>query len=174
MSFSAREFRSVLGHFATGVTVVTTCDATRRAGITVNAFASLSLDPPLVLICLDTSSYVHDMVRQAGYFAVNLLTEAQSDISNCFAGSTEYRYSEFCGVLTHTEVTGAPVFNDCLGWIDCRVEAVYPGGDHSIFLGRVEALHADEGTPLLYYQGRYPQMGALDAPTRNTPRTPAP
>lgn len=159
MSFSSREFRAVMGRFATGVTVVTTCVGEQRAGITVNAFASLSLDPPLVLIALDRSSALYELVRTSGIFAVNILGASQDDISACFARHSEYRLREFCGVLTHRESTGAPVFNHCLGWVDCRLVDVYPGGDHGIFVGHVEALGVgDEQEPLLYYRGQYPSM----------------
>ena len=152
------EFRRVLGRFATGVTVVTTCQGARRAGITVNAFASVSLEPPLVLVCIERRNYAHDLIEQAGVFAINVLTAEQADVSRCFASHSEAKLARFCDVTTHDEVTGAPVFDHCAGFVDCRLEAVYPGGDHSIFVGRVVALGGDDVPPLLYYRGKYGQL----------------
>ncbi|MGH2514830.1 MAG: flavin reductase family protein [Ktedonobacterales bacterium] len=154
-------FRAVLGRFATGVTVVTTCQGTRRAGITVNAFTSVSLDPPLVLVCIDRSSHVHDVLLESGIFAVNILSHDQMELSSCFAGTTDFRYNEFCGATSHTEATGAPVLDESLGFVDCRIVDVYPGGDHSILVGQVEALGGAAGEPLLYYRSHY-----LDSPER--------
>jgi flavin reductase (DIM6/NTAB) family NADH-FMN oxidoreductase RutF len=148
-------FRAVMGRFATGVTVVTTCEGTRRAGITVNAFASVSLDPPLVLICIDRSSQVHGSFLESGIFAVNILSEDQAELASCFASHSDYRYESFCGAASHTEATGAPVLDESLGFVDCRIVDVYPGGDHSIIVGRVEALGGGTGNPLLYYRSRY-------------------
>jgi flavin reductase (DIM6/NTAB) family NADH-FMN oxidoreductase RutF len=170
--FDSLAFRRVLGHFATGVTVVTTCQHDRRAGITVNAFCSVSLDPPLVLVCIEQQNYAHDQIKESGIFAVNILASAQADVSRCFASQSEEKYQDFCGVTTHEVATGAPVFDECVAWVDCRVEAVYPGGDHSIFLGRVEALGSSDEAPLLYYHARYGRLdeGELElGPSTGTP-----
>jgi flavin reductase (DIM6/NTAB) family NADH-FMN oxidoreductase RutF len=152
-------FRRVLGHFASGVSVVTTCHRERRAGITVNAFCSVSLDPPLVLVCIEHKNYAHDLVKEAGIFAVNILASDQADVSRCFASPSAEKYERFCGVTTHEVATGAPVFEHCAAFVDCRLVAVYPGGDHSIFLGQVVALGSSEEAPLLYYRSQY---GRLD------------
>jgi flavin reductase (DIM6/NTAB) family NADH-FMN oxidoreductase RutF len=155
---SSAEFRRVLGRFATGVTIVTTSQGSRRAGITVNAFTSVSLDPPLVLVCVERRSYVHDLIASSRAFAVNVLTAEQADVSRCFAAKSEAKLTRFCGVTTHDEVTGAPVFDRCASFVDCQLEAIYPGGDHSIFVGRVVALGGDDVPPLLYYRGKYGQL----------------
>jgi flavin reductase (DIM6/NTAB) family NADH-FMN oxidoreductase RutF len=147
-----------MGRFATGVTIVTTSQGSRRAGITINAFTSVSLDPPLVLVCVERRSYVHDVIAASGAFAVNVLTAEQADVSRCFAAKSEAKLARFCGVTTHDEVTGAPIFDQCAGFVDCRLEAVYPGGDHSIFVGRVVALGGNDVPPLLYYRGKYGQL----------------
>ncbi len=162
MGVTSEDFRAVLGCFATGVSVVTTCDGTRPAGMTVNAFTSVSLDPPLVLVCVERTTYIHDLLMKNGYYAVNILGEEQSELSNCFAGRSEYRYTEFCGVKSHMAATGAPVFDDALAFIDCRIVNVFPGGDHSIFIGRVEALGSDARHPLLYYRGAYSRLEGSD------------
>lgn len=154
----AAAFRRVLGHFASGVSVVTTCRQNRRAGITVNAFCSVSLDPPLVLVCIEHRNYAHDLVKEAGIFAVNILASDQADVSRCFASPSPDKYQRFCGVTTHEVATGAPIFDHCAAYVDCRVVAIYPGGDHSIFLGHVEALGSSEDAPLLYYRARYGRL----------------
>jgi flavin reductase (DIM6/NTAB) family NADH-FMN oxidoreductase RutF len=158
MGITSEEFRAVLGRFATGVTVVTTCEGSRRAGITVNAFSSVSLDPPLVLICIERSAYIHDILRRTGTYAVNFLGEKQRALSECFAGRSDTRDVDFCDVASHEVATGAPVFDEALAFVDCRVVNVYPGGDHSIFLGQVEALGGSGAAPLLYYRGDYTRL----------------
>ena len=155
MAIDLQTFRTVMGRFATGVTVVTTSLKEQRFGITVNAFSSVSLDPPLVLVCIEHSSYVHDALVESGVFAVNFLSRDQENLSVCFAGNSEERHNNFCGVASHAGVTGAPIFDKCLGFIDCRIVASYPGGDHTIFLGQVEAQDAFEDEPLLYYRSHY-------------------
>lgn len=160
MAVDTHLFRSVMSRFATGVTVVTTCKGTERHGITVNAFASVSLEPPLVLICIDRTSQVHDVLLESGIFAVNLLAEDQQHLSSCFAGHSEYRHREFCGATFHTAATGAPVLDGTLGYVDCRIVGVYPGGDHSIIVGNVESLGTGtDDNPLLYYRSRYIHQG---------------
>lgn len=166
MTVDTHLFRAVMGRFATGVTVVTTCKGAEHHGITVNAFASVSLDPPLVLICIDRSSHVHDILIESGIFAVNFLAEHQQHLSDCFAGQSEYRYHDFCGATFHTAATGAPVLDDTLGYVDCRVVDVFPGGDHSIIVGRVEALNTSENDdPLLYFRSRYIHQHEQQAPS---------
>jgi len=174
-------FRLVAGQFATGVTVVTTQGLEKPAGITVNAFSSVSLDPQLVLVCIDLSSNTLPYIRESGAFAINILTNEQEHLSRCFAMTTEERYEHFCHASFHTAATGSPIIDDVLAFIDTRVVAEYPGGDHVIFLGEVMAMGAEgqvafareedsinatllEGgytattedtAPLAYYRGKY-------------------
>lgn len=159
MTVSDAEFKSVLGRFATGVTVVTTCDGEQPVGVTVNAFASVSLDPPLVMVSIDKRSHLHDIVKQSGFFAANILGAHQQEISRRFAGQTGDRNERFHLTPYHAGVTGAPLLDDAIAHVECRVFAVYPGGDHSLFLGQVEGLGATAGDPLVYYRARY---GAFD------------
>ncbi|MBV9711548.1 MAG: flavin reductase family protein, partial [Ktedonobacteraceae bacterium] len=130
----------MMGHFATGVTVVTTNNRGRMGGLTVNAFCSVSLNPPLVLVCIDIHSGALALIRESGAFAVNMLTEQQEDLSRCFATQNKDRFEYFCHASHYTVATGAPVLADVLAFVDARVVAEYPGGDHIIFLGQVEAL----------------------------------
>ena len=149
------EFRRVIGHFATGVAVVTSCrEDGAAAGLTVSAVASVSLDPTLVLVCVDRASDTHGWLERAGYFAANVLEDGRGEtLARRFAGGGAEE--KFRGVAWHTERTGAPVLDDALAWLDCRVTAALPGGDHTIFVGEVLAADAREGTPLLYYRGGY-------------------
>jgi flavin reductase (DIM6/NTAB) family NADH-FMN oxidoreductase RutF len=149
------EFRRVIGHFATGVSVVTTCRGDGSAcGLTVSAVASLSLDPTLVLICVDRDSDTHAWIQGAGYYAVNVLEEGRGEtLARRFAA--DEAEEKFRGTAWRPERTGAPVLDEALAWMDCRVSAALDGGDHTIFIGEVLAADAREGTPLLYYRGGF-------------------
>jgi len=179
-------FRQVMGRFATGVTVVTASNEGTIGGLTVNAFCSVSLNPPLVLVCIDLSSTTLPLMRQSGAFAVNMLTNQQEHLSRCFALPSLERYEHFCHANYRTVATGAPILDDVLAFIDARIVAEYPGGDHTIFLGQVEAMgigskialvhetdasHADliahnghipveEENPLAYYRGQYRHLAS--------------
>lgn len=133
-------FRQVCGQFATGVTVVTTRSEDVLAGLTVNAFCSVSLEPALVLVCIDLKSQTLPVIRESGTFAINILTDQQEHLSRGFAMNSQERYEHFCHASYHVAATGAPILDDVLAFIDARVIAEYPGGDHGIFLGQVEAL----------------------------------
>ncbi len=148
------QFRRVMGHFAAGVAVVTTVrDDGAPAGLTVSAVCSVSLDPTLVLACVDRASESHGVIRQSGVFAVNVLREGEGEtLARRFGTSDE---DKFRGVAFHAERTGAPVLNDALAWLDCRVHDAHEAGDHTIFVGEVEAADTREGVPLLYYRGGY-------------------
>ncbi|HEX5520667.1 MAG TPA: flavin reductase family protein [Longimicrobiaceae bacterium] len=151
----ASEFRRVMGHFATGVTVVTATRGDGSAcGLTVNAFASVSLEPPLILVCIERGADSHGCIRAAGAFAVNVLDEKRGErLSRRFAAwDVEEKLR---GVAYRAERTGAPVLEDALAWLDCRIHDVIDAGDHSIFLGEVVAADAREGAPLVYYRGGY-------------------
>ena len=137
-------FRQVAGQFATGVSVVTTRSQGVLAGLTVNAFCSVSLDPPLVLVCVDLTSNTLPAIRESGIFAINILTSEQEYLSRCFATTNEDRYEHFCHASFHTAATGSPIIDDVLAFLDARVVAEYPGGDHVIFLGEVMAMGTTE------------------------------
>jgi len=157
MPIDSQQFRSAMSRFATGVTVVTTAIGDERFGITVNAFCSVSLEPPLVLICIEKKSKVHDALMASGFFAANVLTHEQAELSSCFASNTGQRFERFCDQTTTIAATGAPILLDTLGYVDCRIVATYPGGDHTIIVGEVEAAASEEGVPLLYFRSRYLQ-----------------
>lgn len=137
-------FRRVMGQFSTGVSIVTTRSDEGLAGLTVNSFTSVSLDPPLVLFCADLRSIVLPFFRASGTFAVNVLTSEQEALSRCFATSSQERYEYLCHANYHTAATGSPILDGALAFIDARVVAEYPGGDHVIFLGQVVAMGTDD------------------------------
>ena len=154
MAIEEAEFRRVLGHFATGVAVL----AARKSGgpprgLTANSLASVSLDPPLVLVCVERAADTHQVIEEAEAFALSFLTAAQETLARRFA--TYESEQKFDGVAYRAEVTGAPVLEDALAWVDCRLWATYDGGDHTIFVGEVVAADAAEGPPLIYYRGGY-------------------
>ncbi len=136
-------FRQVMGQFTTGVTVVTTRSHEGLAGLTVNSFTSVSLDPPLVLICIDLYSMVLPFIRASGNFTVNVLTSEQEALSRCFATISAERYKHFCHASYHIASTGSPILDGALAFIDSRIVAEYPGGDHAIFVGHVVAMGTD-------------------------------
>ena len=147
------DFRRVLGHFATGVTIVTTCNAdSLPAGLTVSAFASLSLEPPLVLVCVDHKSQSYPALRESGRFAVNFLTTGQDAVSRRFAST---RLDKFDGVPFHVSDLGLPLLEEALAHIECTTVSTHVEGDHTIFVGRVERARVGGGEPLLYFRGQY-------------------
>ena len=146
-------YRQVLGHFATGVTVVTGLHQGTPIGLSVSSFTSVSLDPPLVGFCVARRSRTWPRMRAGRGFCVNVLAEDQEAISRVFAttGSDKFR-----GIGWRPAPSGAPILAGVLAWIDCRLEAEHDGGDHVLVLGRVRELDvAHEGGPLIFYRGGY-------------------
>jgi len=140
MAIEKNFFRQVMGHFVTGVTVVTTNSQGKLASLTANSFTSLSLNPPLVLVCVNNASYTLPLFRESKVFAVNLLTTKQVDISCCFAIPSKDRFEHFCHASYHVAATGAPILDNVLAFVDTHLVAEYPGGDHVIFVGQIEAI----------------------------------
>ena len=150
------QFKLALSHFASGVTIVTTEHDGKPFGMTVASFASLSLRPPLVLVCIEKAAQTHDAIAAAARFGVNILEQKQSDLSGRFASRID---DKFAGVETRRGKLGVPLLANALTTIECRVHAHLPGGDHSIFVGEVEHIHSSEGTPLIYYRSGYHRLG---------------
>jgi flavin reductase (DIM6/NTAB) family NADH-FMN oxidoreductase RutF len=150
------EFRSIIGSFATGVTVITTAANGEMQGMTANAVTSLSLDPVMLLICVDRSSHTHRILEAGGAFTVNVLGEHQQDVSRLFAKKAEPERGTLRGQPFRIGKTGAPVLEDCLAFFECRVAEVHSGGDHTIFLGEVIDLGiVKDVPPLLFFRGAY-------------------
>jgi len=153
-------FRSVLGRFVTGISIMTAVAADGQPhGMTANAVTSVSLEPPLVLVCVDRSAIMAEVMEDAEGFALTFLTAEQEPWSTWFATPDRPTgAAQFDGVPTRAHTTGSPVLDDGLGWVDCRTWAVYDGGDHVIVVGEVVALGETEDpdvAPLLYDRGRY-------------------
>lgn len=152
-----REFRNLAGLFATGVTVVTTRIGENVHGMTANAFTSLSLDPLLILLCVDRRARLHPLIQEAGAFAVNFLHEGQEAISRNFAGQPQEGVAD---ILHFSSDDGAPIILGCLAALRCDVRQVLDGGDHAIVIGNVTALmRGDVGAhPLVYFAGKYRRL----------------
>lgn len=161
MPLDPATFRSILGRFASGVTIVTARDSHGTDhGMTVSAFCSLSLQPPLVLMCIERSTAMHDVLHQATHLAVNVLASTQESLSRRFSEPTDDR---FAGIGYSRGVTGAAILHDVLAHLECRLVDRHPGGDHCIIVGEVIAgeVHtpaARAERPLLYYRGGYSQL----------------
>jgi flavin reductase (DIM6/NTAB) family NADH-FMN oxidoreductase RutF len=153
MTLEPRALRDAFGAFLTGVTVVTTFDQTGAPiGFTANSFTSVSLDPPLLLVCLARTSRNYQTLTTAKGFAVNILSEAQKDVSNTFARPVEDRFS---AVDWRNGPHGSPVFSDVAAWFDCSMHELVDAGDHVILIGRVEAFENGGRTGLGYARGGY-------------------
>ena len=148
------QFRSVMGHFATGVTVVTAATPEGPVGMTANAVCSLSLEPLLLLVCFDNGARTLRVVRETGRFGVNVLAAGQADLARLFASKTPER-EKFADVA-HTVHDGIPVIEGTLAWVGCTLERLIPGGDHTIGIGAVRAAERGAGTdPLVWFRGAY-------------------
>lgn len=160
MAFDSTVQRRIMGHFATGVTVVTTRCGEELCGLTVSSFCSLSLSPPLVSIAIDHRTYSYAFLKSSGVFAVNILSSEQEDISRRFAMAGPKNFADLPII---SAVTGSPILSESLGWVDCRTVQVYGGGDHDIFVGEIVAGDSREAEPLLYYHGRYRRLADLES-----------
>jgi len=145
-------FREVLGHFATGVTIVTALEEGQPVGFSCQSFAALSLDPPMVVLAPARSSTSWPRIRAAGSFCVNILGEHQEAVCRAFAISGGDKFS---GVGWRPGITGAPVIDGSLAVVECELGDIFEGGDHEIVTGRVVALDVGDGGPLLFYRGGF-------------------
>lgn len=150
---AARRFRDTLARFCSGVTVVTSMSGGEPVGMTCQSFASVSLQPPLVMFIPAKTSRAWPLMRRAGFFTVNFLAASQEHLSNAFATKGA---DKFAGVSWSQGTTGAPVLDGALGHIDCTVHVVYEVGDHYLVVGRVQDLQVgDDADPLLFFKGAY-------------------
>jgi len=153
MPVSQDEFRNALSRFASGVTVVSTKDAAGKLhGITVSAFCSVSLEPPMVLICIEKTTVSHYAFEESGVFVVNILRDSQASASERFADPSVDKFED---VEFEPGIDGVPVLKDALASLECRLTFSYHGGDHSIFVGQVENVIVRDGDPLIYLRGEY-------------------
>ena len=159
MAIDPELFKQALGSFASGVTILTTQDQEGQLrGMTVSAFCSVSLDPPLVLVCIDQKAECHPNLRGIGRFAVNILGEAQRELSRRFATKGIDRFE---GVRVRPGATGVPLLDGALSVLECRVVRAHPAGDHTIFVGEVQEAEVAPEAPLLHFRGRYGAFSPL-------------
>jgi 3-hydroxy-9,10-secoandrosta-1,3,5(10)-triene-9,17-dione monooxygenase reductase component len=166
-------FRKVMGHFVTGITVVTALDDDRPQGITVNALTSVSLEPPLVVVALDRRRFITPTVHATGRYAVNVLSEDQQSLSDCFAGApVSPSRDEFCGAAWTAGPTGLPLLEGAIATLECTVTETFEAGDHELFVARVDSLGNAEPhpMPLLYYRRQYLKIQRAEtAPLEGVP-----
>ena len=165
-------FRSTMGAFATGVTVVTTVAHDELYGMTVNSFSSVSLDPPLVLICVNKSSRGHRLIRRSAVLSVNVLAAAQTDLARRFADRDRPRgWQALAGVPFGWGANGCPVIEGSAAHVDCKVRRIHVAGDHVIVVGAVIGMSiAPDAAPLLFHRGRYRVLADAEL---NSPASPA-
>lgn len=149
-------FKLAMSHFASGVTVVTTEVDGKPYGLTVASFASLSLHPPLVLVCIEKSVKSHEAILAAGKFGVSILGQNQAEISGRFASKVE---DKFAGIAVHRGELDVPLIDGAICTLECRVHEQLPGGDHTIFVGEVVDAQTSDGAPLVYYRSGYRDLG---------------
>jgi flavin reductase (DIM6/NTAB) family NADH-FMN oxidoreductase RutF len=176
VAVGGQQFKDVLRLWASGVSVVTTPVPKGMRAITVSSVTSLSLDPPLVLICIEKKAHAHAAIARARCFAINILRDDQAALSDQAAGrhrrpaarrgSARARRRALEGAPHRPEATGAPVLVDSLAWLDCRLVGRHDGGDHTIFIGRVEAAGASRGKPLLWFDRDYARLTRRALPAR--------
>ena len=160
-SIDTTHFRHVMRKFATGVTVLTVRDGDDIHGMTANAFASVSLSPTLVLVCIQKDTTTHAFVSRAGNFAMNILSAEQEMLARRFAKQVVVSTDPFANLAYHAAATGAPIFDDCVAYVDCRVIAAHDAGDHTIFVGEVKDVgygSAHDHAPLLWFDGKYESL----------------
>jgi flavin reductase (DIM6/NTAB) family NADH-FMN oxidoreductase RutF len=157
MTIDPDSFRSVLGRFATGITVVTTRDAEGRdMGMTVSAFCSVSLEPPLVQVCVDHAASLYAALAASTRYGVSILASEQEALSRRFATAESTR--RFDGIGYRRGESGVLLLDDALAQLECRIVASHATGDHTMFVGEVESATARSARPLLYYRGGYAQL----------------
>lgn len=157
MPIEKSELRRVMGHYATGVTVITTFSKEGKLhGLTANAVSSLSLEPPLLIICVDKKAESYSSFEESGVFTVNILADDQEDISRRFAVSGGEKFE---GVAYRRGGNGAPILHGVLAHLECKVHATFDGGDHTIYVGLIEEAETRDAKPLLFYRGGYRNLG---------------
>jgi flavin reductase (DIM6/NTAB) family NADH-FMN oxidoreductase RutF len=161
MGLSAAEFRKAMGRFATGVTIITLDLEGEVHGMTANAFASVSLDPMLILVCVDHSARTHAHMHAKKRFGINILSEQQREISEYYARAvpTQGNAEEEAGARFDRTAKGTPILHGALAYLECRLQSAEDAGDHTIFIAEVEDVVVRSGEPLLFFRGKYAKIG---------------
>ena len=168
MSIDPTLFRQVMRRFPTGVTILTVHDGDQIHGMTANAFTSISLEPTLVLVCITKTNTTHKFVSRAKHYALNILGAHQENLARRFAHQVDAPADPFVDVPFHVEKTGAPIIDDCMAYLDCRVVAAHDAGDHTIFIGEVQAAgfgNTRNASPLIWLDGKYQSLNDDTAKT---------
>ena len=153
------QFKEVMSKFACGVTIVTTKDEHGFHGVTVSSFCSLSLDPPLILVCVDRSIQSHDMITSAPSFIVNILSRGQTFLAEQFSGQTPLADPSFSHMPHTTAESGLPILRDTVAWLECERWNAYPAGDHTIFIGEVKRGElGEQDDPLVYFDRAFTEL----------------
>lgn len=158
MAFDPDTFRQTLRRFGSGVTVVSAGHLGQVHGATASAFCSLSATPALILVCLDLKSNTRAIIDQVGYFGVNILSDVQRPVSDLFARKN-VTPDDIAKIKHHHTENDVPILDDSIAWLECKVHAKYPGGDHEIYVGQVLSTDVRAARPLWYYDGKYRRMG---------------
>lgn len=170
MALPKDEFRRLIGCFATGVTIITAARGEEVRGMTANAVTSVSLDPLLLLVCVDKSTITHQFMEESAAFAVNILAEDQEQISRALASRESMDARRLVGYAYRPGQNGAPILEGCVAYLECRVAEIFPGGDHSIFIGQVEeGSIMREAQPLIFYRGKYVKLATWREPDQSSP-----
>jgi flavin reductase (DIM6/NTAB) family NADH-FMN oxidoreductase RutF len=156
MAVSPDDFRRALRKFVSGVTIVTVSADGELHGATASSFASVSLEPPLILVCLDKTSHTRELLLKTDSFAVNVLGADQADVARAFSLRGQ---KPFDSLRHHAGSQGAPLFDDSIAWIECKTERVVDAGDHDIVIGEVTSCDATDSMPLVYYEADYRSLG---------------
>lgn len=160
-----RRLRDLMAHFATGVTVVAARHGPLLAGMTANAIATISVDPPILMTAIARKAETHGAIIGSHAFAVSVLADDQQELAECFAQpTTAAKLTRFCDAAWHEAETGSPILDGALAYFDCRITERHPGGDHTIFLGEIVAAgFREDAAPLIWYGSRYRRMAGLEA-----------
>ncbi|MGA9355891.1 MAG: flavin reductase family protein [Terriglobales bacterium] len=159
---TAIDFRKAMGCFATGVTIITVDQDGEVHGMTANAFTAVSLDPLLILVCVDHRARTHAHLQARKRFGVNVLSSDHQAISEYYAGAAAaHQHAETAGARFERTAHGTPVLQGALAYLECRLHSAQPAGDHTIFIAEVEHVEVRDGDPLLYFRSRYRDIGAL-------------
>jgi flavin reductase (DIM6/NTAB) family NADH-FMN oxidoreductase RutF len=159
------EFRKAMGCFATGVTIITLDDEGQVHGMTANAFSSVSLDPQLVLVCVDRRARTHAHLHAKKRFGINVLAAGQRSISDYYARALEdHASAEEQGARFERTQHGTPVLQGALAYLECRLHTAQDAGDHTIFIAEVEDVVVHQGDPLLFFRGKYRKIGEVQNP----------
>lgn len=162
MFVSKEQFKQTMSNWASGITIITTCREEGLLAMTASSFTSLSIEPPLILVAVSKNTRTYKQIIKQKAFGVMILALGQEEISNCGAGFRGEEGNFLTGIPYHKEITGAPILDQCLAWMDCSLYATHDAGDHTIFIGKLEAVGSQSGEPLLWYGRGYCKTSKID------------